>query len=135
MLTRRVCFRILLAAPIAVGARAQAPGRFAGTWKAEHQRKLYLVVKISAGTPLKISLTTAEISVDSSGKIFAIRGAVEHEEEVVEARIEDGRLSFTTRQESGYTIHYEIRIEDEENALLTLADEPAWVKPFRLKRS
>jgi len=126
--------RLAAALIVAATAHAQDVERFAGKWQAERNGEVYLVLTIAAGSPFQITLTTADIHVDETGEISEIRGKAEHEERVLESRIEDGRLLFRTEQSSGDIIRYELRVESDGTALLRLVNEPDWVKPFRLKR-
>jgi hypothetical protein len=129
-LRRLAAFLIVASAAYAEGAE-----RFVGKWQAEHKGHQYLVMTIAAGEPVKLSMTTAVIKIDGTGEIHEILGPVQHNEELVEAKLENGRLLFKTRQDSGDEIRYEMRIQEDGTALLRLADEPDWVKPFRLKRT
>jgi hypothetical protein len=126
--------RIAAALIVAATAHAQEVDRFVGKWQAERKGEVYLVLTVAAGSPLQMTLTTAEIHVDETGEI-SVRGKVEHEERVLESKVENGRLVFRTEQASGSVIGYELRVESDGTALLRLADAPDWVKPFRLKRS
>src|ERR1035441_1752217 len=131
---RRFVLLPLAAFLLAIGAYAQDAGKFTGTWKGEHAGKTYLVMTIAAGSPLKISFITANIHVDENGEI-SVEGPVEHEEQVLESKIDGDSLRFKTRQDDGDTIDYELRLEGEGAASLTIVGEPATVKPFRLRRS
>jgi hypothetical protein len=127
---RRLAACLIVAASVC----AQDAARFTGKWEAEHRGQKYLLLTIDAGAPLKMSLTTAVIKVDETGGISEIVGPVQHREEILESKIENGRLLFRTRQDDGDEIRYEMRVESDGTALLRLVDEPDWVKPFRLKR-
>jgi hypothetical protein len=59
---------------------------------------------------------------------------VEHEETVLESKIDAGVLRFKAQQDDGDVVDYELRLEGERSALLTLL-EPPNVKPFRLHPS
>jgi hypothetical protein len=135
MLILSKCRPLLLVTVVSmISVFGQDATRFLGTWKGEHAGKPYMLISIAAGTPLKISVTTASIHVDETGEISKVEGPVEHEETVLESKLVGGRLRFKTRQEDGSVIDYEMRLEGESTAFLTLLDEPPFVKPFRLQR-
>lgn len=135
MLIRRGCVLLLLSTLVLAGsAYTKEVGRFAGTWKGEHAGKMYLVMTITAGTPLKLFISTAVIRVNENGVISEVEGPVEHEETVLESRIDGGVLRFKAKQDDGDIVDYEMRLEANGSALLTLL-EPPNVKPFRLHRS
>jgi hypothetical protein len=127
--------RLAAALIVAAAAHAEEAERFVGKWQAERNGEVYLVLTVAAGAPLQMTLKTAGIHVDETGEISEVRGKAEHEERVLESKLENGRLVFRTEQESGDVIGYEMRIEADGTALLRLADAPDWVKPFGLKRS
>lgn len=79
-------------------------------------------------------LTTAEFHIGDSGVVNEVRGEVEHQERVVDSRIEDGRLIFRTEQAGGTMMRYEMLVESDGLALLELPDEPNSIKPFHLKK-
>ena len=134
MLSQKRCVLFVCAPLILAGSTcAQEAGRFAGTWRGEHAGKTYLVMTITAGTPLKLSIFTAVVRVDESGEISEVEGPVEHEETVLELKADGGLLRFKTRQDDGDVADYEMRLEGDGSALLTLL-EPPNVKPFRLRR-
>jgi hypothetical protein len=135
MLIERSRVPLLLATlALASSACAQEAGRFVGTWKAEYAGKTYVVMTIAAGTPLKLSISTAVVRVNENGEISEVEGPVEHEETVLESKIDAGVLRFKARQDDGDIVDYELRLEGDRSALLTLL-EPPNVKPFRLHRS
>src|ERR1043166_8471428 len=99
MPTRTDLLRAVAAAlVVAASAYAEDAARYTGTWRAEHNGALYLVLTVTAESPLKMTLKTAEIHIGDSGEIDEIRGAVEHEERVIDSKIEGGRLTFRTEQ-------------------------------------
>jgi hypothetical protein len=124
---------IAAALVVAASAYAQDVERFTGKWQGEHQGEVYLVVTIAAD--LKVTLATGHIHVGETGEIDEANGPAEHAEEVLEARLVEGRLMLRTRQESGEEMRYEMRVEADGTALLRLPDEPDWIKPFRLKKA
>jgi hypothetical protein len=69
---------------------------------------------------------------EHAGKTY-VEGPVVHEEMVVESRIDAGVLRFKAWQDDGDIVDYELRLEGDRSALLTLL-EPPNVKPFRLHR-
>jgi len=126
---------LMLATLILAGSTcAQEPGRFAGSWKAEQAGKTYLVMTITAGTQLKLSIFTAVVRVGEDGEISAVDGPAEHEETVLESKIDAGVLRIKARQDDGDVVDYEMRLDGDSSALLTLL-EPPNVKPFRLQRT
>lgn len=129
---RLLCALALLTA----AAAAEDAAGFAGTWKGERAGKTYLLMSVASGTPLKIAFTTAHIHVGETGEIDEIDGPAEHDEKVLESKIENGILHFKTGQPDGSVIEYRLSLEEgSKTALLRLADAPDFVKPFRLRRA
>jgi len=119
---------------LATAASAQDAGKFGATWKGVHEGKHYLTLTVASGAPLKIGFVTAHIHVGDSGEIDAVDGEVEHEEKVLDSKLEGGKLWFKTEQASGDVMEYELTL-DGNDGLLRLVGEPDFIKPFRLKRS
>ena len=128
--------RIVTILALAGVAYAQEAGGFAGKWKGEKDGRAYLLMSVAAGSPLKITFATSHINVGESGEIEEIDGPVEHEEKVLESKLENGVLYFKTEQDNGFLMEYRLTLEQGgEVALLRIADAPDFVKPFRLKRA
>lgn len=124
---------VLLAAS---AARAQQTAAFAGTWRGEHKGKTYLLMSISTGSPMKISVATAHIVVGETGEIEEIDGPVENDEKVLESKLNGSTLSIKTEQADGSVVEYRMTLEDGgKSALLRVADAPDFIKPFRLRRA
>jgi hypothetical protein len=134
LIQRRFVLLLLATLMLSGSACAQESGGFAGTWKAEQSDKTYLVITISPGPSLKLSISTAVVRVDKNGEISEVRGPVQHQETVLEPKIDVGVLRFKARQDDGDVVDYEMRLEGDSSALLTLLEHPD-VKPFRLRRS
>ena len=136
MTTQRTFVLLPLAALLLAGSTsAQNETSFAGSWKGEHAGKTYLVMTIGAGSPLKISISSAEVTIDEkSGEISKIEGPAEHEETVLESHFDGDRLRIKTRQDDGDVVDYEMRLQGKTAATLTILGVPANVKPFRLQR-
>jgi hypothetical protein len=119
---------------LAPAALAQDAGRFAGTWKGVHEGKHYLTLTVVSGAALKIGFVAAHIHVGDSGEIDEVDGEVEHEEKVLDSKIEGGKLWFKTEQGSGDVMEYELTL-DGNDGLLRVVGAPDFIKPFRLNRS
>jgi hypothetical protein len=131
---KRLVLLLLATLVFSISACAEAAGKFAGSWKAEHAGKTFLVLTIAAGPPLKLSISTAVIRANGDGEISEVEGPVEHEETVVEAKIDAGVLRIKAKQDDGDIVEYEMRLEGDSSALLTLL-KPANIKPFRLRKT
>jgi hypothetical protein len=136
MFNRQALILLPLASLFLAGRISAQDEGFFGSWKAEHDGRTYLVMTIAAGSPLKISIATAVITVDEkSGEISKVEGSVEHNETVLEAHVDSGRLRIKVRQDDADVVEYEMRLEGKTAAALTILGAPSNIKPFRLQRS
>jgi hypothetical protein len=124
---------LLLAALFTCCASAADPS-FTGTWKAEFRGTPYLMMTVAEGAPPRITMLTAHIHVNGDGEIDEVNGPLENENKVIEAKINNGRLRFKTRDEDGDEIEYEMQLT-AEGAELFMLTAPIEVKPWRLQRS
>jgi len=122
----------------ALGALAQ-PAKFAGTWEAATDGKVFLVLKIETGRKISGTLNAATITLNDDGdlvKAEPVEDKAEKEAPFFFAKAEGDKLEFDYQDQGDDAImHFELKLTSENAGELRIVDEHIpKMKPFRLRK-
>ena len=118
-----------------VGAWAQA-ARFAGTWEAAHEGKVFLVLKVEAGQKISGTLNAGSITLNDEGDLVKAEPVEDRAAPFFFAKADGDKLEFDYQDQGDDEImHFELRLTGEGAGELRIVDEHIPnIKPFRLRK-
>jgi hypothetical protein len=119
----------------ALGARAEA-AKFAGTWEAALEGKVFLVLKIQAGEKISGTLNAGSIKLSDEGELIEASPVEDREAPFFFAKAEGDKLEFDYQDQGDDEImHFELKLTGERAGELRIVDEHIpKMKPFRLRK-
>ena len=128
---------VLLLGAQATSNKASSEGQpFVGQWHSTFEGKEFMHLAVRDTDPLSGHLKTGEIAVDSSGKVIFVAQAGDTDDyDIVSARVLGRRMFFHTKEEDGETTKYELHLQADGSALLTVQAEGVKVQPFVMTRA
>ena len=127
-----VCFALVSAVSSQEDTAAQK--RFAGTWQAKFNDKVFLTVRLEPGARMSGIVSTGRITVDDDGELTEAEASPEGKEsDVMHARIDGERLTFET-DDDGELMKFEMRITSDGKAELRFVGQSMKINPIRLNR-
>ncbi|MCX6629146.1 MAG: hypothetical protein NTW28_16125 [Candidatus Solibacter sp.] len=120
---------------LSLGAPAQ-PARFAGTWEAATEGKVFLVLKIQTGQRISGTMNVGSISLSEEGELIEAGPVEDREAPFFFAKADGDKLEFDYQDQGDNEImHFELRLTGESAGELRIVDEHIpKMKPFRLKK-
>jgi hypothetical protein len=118
-----------------VGAWAQA-AKFAGTWEAAHEGKVFLVLKVEAGQKISGTLNAGSITLSDEGELVKAEPVEDREAPFFFAKAAGDKLEFDYQDQGDDEImHFELKLTGESAGELRIVDEHIpKMKPFRLRK-
>jgi len=118
-----------------VAAPAQ-PAKFAGTWEAAHEGKIFLVLKIQADKKISGTLNAGSIRLSDDGELLEAEPVEDREAPFFFAKAEGDKLEFDYQDQGDNEImHFELKLTGEGAGELRIVDEHIpKMKPFRLHK-
>jgi hypothetical protein len=129
------CVAACLVFLLGVGAPAQ-PAKFAGTWEAAHEGKIFLVLKIQAGQKISGTLNAGSIHLNDEGELIEASPVEDREAPFFFAKAEGDKLEFDYQDQGDDEImHFELKLTGDNAGELRIVDEHIpKMKPFRLHK-
>jgi hypothetical protein len=120
---------------LGVSARAE-PAKFAGTWEAAHDGKVFLVLKIHAGQKISGTLNAGSIRLSDEGELIEASAVEDKEAPFFFAKAEGDKLEFDYQDQGDDEImHFELKLTGDDAGELRIVDEHIpKMKPFRLRK-
>lgn len=122
---------LAVAASFAIGQQ-RAPARFAGVWNAEHRGKTFVILKLKNSEPPSGSIAAGNVRADDAGRVIEVEEEARNERPLGDIAEKDAVLSFSSRDNSGEIIRYEMRLIGEKEAELRILEAP--IQPFTLRK-
>jgi hypothetical protein len=118
-----------------LGAWAQA-AKFAGTWEAAHEGKVFLVLKVQAGQKISGTLNASSITLSDEGELIKAEPVEDRPAPFFFAKAEGDKLEFDYQDQGDDEImHFELKLTGEDVGELRIVDEHIpKMKPFRLRK-
>ena len=118
-----------------LGAWAQA-AKFAGTWEAAHEGKVFLVLKVEAGQRISGTLNAGSITLSDEGDLVKAEPVEDRPAPFFFAKAEGDKLEFDYQdQGDDEVMHFELKLTGEGAGELRIVDEHIpKMKPFRLRK-
>ena len=118
-----------------LSAWAQA-AKFAGTWEAAHEGKVFLVLKVEAGQKISGTLKAGSITLSEEGDLVKAEPVEDREAPFFFAKAEGDKLEFDYQDQGDDEImHFELKLTGEGAGELRIVDEHIpKMKPFRLRK-
>lgn len=118
-----------------LGAPAE-PAKFAGTWEAALEGKVFLVLKIQAGEKISGTLNAGSIRLSDEGELIEAGPVEDREAPFFFAKAEGDKLEFDYQDQGDDEImHFELKLTGESAGELRIVDEHIpKMKPFRLRK-
>jgi len=131
----RACVAAILLCLGSLGAPAQ-PAKFAGTWEAKTDGKVFLVLKIETGKKISGTLNAGSITLDDNGDLVEAEPVEDREAPFFFAKAEGDKLEFDYQDQGDDEImHFELKLTGEGAGELRIVDEHIpKMKPFRLRK-
>jgi hypothetical protein len=129
------CVAACLLFLVSLSAPAQ-PAKFAGTWEAAHEGKVFLVLKIQAGQKISGTLNAGSIKLNDDGDLIEASPVEDREAPFFFAKAEGDKLEFDYQDQGDDEImHFELKLTAEGAGELRIVDEHIpKMKPFRLRK-
>jgi hypothetical protein len=129
------CVASFLVFLMSLGAPAQ-PARFAGTWEAAKEGKVFLVLKIEAGQRISGTLNAGSITLSEEGELIEASPVEDREAPFFFAKAEGDKLEFDYQDQGDDEImHFELKLTGDGAGELRIVDEHIpKMKPFRLRK-
>jgi hypothetical protein len=110
--------------------------KFAGTWEAAHEGKVFLVLKIKAGEKISGTLNAGSIKLSDEGELIEASPVEDREAPFFFAKAEGDKLEFDYQDQGDDEImHFELKLTGEGAGELRIVDEHIpKMKPFRLRK-
>ena len=120
---------------VSVSAPAE-PAKFAGTWEAAHEGKVFLVLKIQAGRKISGTLNAGSIKLSDEGELIEASPVEDREAPFFFAKAEGDKLEFDYQDQGDDEImHFELKLTGDGAGELRIVDEHIpKMKPFRLRK-
>ena len=118
-----------------LGAWAQA-AKFAGTWEAAHEGKIFLVLKVEAGQKISGTLNAGSITLSEEGDLVKAEPVEDRPAPFFFAKADGDKLEFDYQDQGDDEImHFELKLTGEGAGELRIVDEHIpKMKPFRLRK-
>jgi hypothetical protein len=118
-----------------LGAPAET-AKFAGTWEAARDGKVFLVLKIQAGEKISGTLNAGSIKLSDEGELIEASPVEDREAPFFFAKAEGDKLEFDYQDQGDDEImHFELKLTGERAGELRIVDEHIpKMKPFRLRK-
>jgi hypothetical protein len=129
------CVASFLVFIMSLGAPAQ-PARFAGTWEAATEGKVFLVLKIQAGQRISGTMNVGSITLSEEGELIEAGPVEDREAPFFFAKAEGDKLEFDYQDQGDDEImHFELKLTGDGAGELRIVDEHIpKMKPFRLRK-
>jgi hypothetical protein len=129
------CVATFLVFLMSLGAPAQ-PARFAGTWEAANEGKVFLVLKIEAGQRVSGTMNVGSITLSEEGELIEASPVEDREAPFFFAKAEGDKLEFDYQDQGDDEImHFELKLTGDGAGELRIVDEHIpKMKPFRLRK-
>ncbi len=129
------CVAASLVFLLGVSAWAE-PAKFAGTWEAAHDGKVFLVLKIHAGQKISGTLNAGSIRLSDEGELIEASPVEDKEAPFFFAKAEGDKLEFDYQDQGDDEImHFELKLTGDDAGELRIVDEHIpKMKPFRLRK-
>ena len=129
------CVAASLVFLLGVSASAE-PAKFAGTWEAAHEGKVFLVLKIQAGQKISGTLNAGSIRLSDEGELIEASPVEDKEAPFFFAKAEGDKLEFDYQDQGDDEImHFELKLTGDDAGELRIVDEHIpKMKPFRLRK-
>jgi hypothetical protein len=110
--------------------------RFAGTWEAAHEGKVFLVLKIQAGGKISGTLNAGSIKLSDEGELLDAQPIEDKEAPFFFAQAEGNKLEFDYQDQGDDEIlHFELKLTAGDAGELRIIDEHLpKMTPFRLRK-
>jgi len=117
------------------GARAET-AKFAGTWEAAIEGKVFLVLKIQEGQKITGTINAGSIHLNDEGELIEATPVEDREAPFFFAKAEGDKLEFDYQDQGDDEImHFELKLTGEGAGELRIVDEHIpKMKPFRLRK-
>jgi hypothetical protein len=118
-----------------LGAPAET-AKFAGTWEAALEGKVFLVLKIQAGEKISGTLNAGSIKLSHEGELIEASPVEDREAPFFFAKAEGDKLEFDYQDQGDDEImHFELKLTGERAGELRIVDEHIpKMKPFHLRK-
>jgi hypothetical protein len=129
------CVAASLVFLVGVSAHAE-PAKFAGTWEAAQDGKVFLVLKIKAGQKISGTLNAGSIRLSEEGELIEASPVEDKEAPFFFAKAEGDKLEFDYQDQGDDEImHFELKLTGDDAGELRIVDEHIpKMKPFRLHK-
>jgi hypothetical protein len=118
-----------------VASLAAEETKFSGTWEASAGDKVFLVLKLQAGSKISGTLNAGSISMDDEGNLVEAGPVEDKESPIFFARAEGDKLEFDFQDEDNEVMHFELKLVAENRAELRIIDRHIpKMKAFPLKK-
>ena len=120
---------------VSLGAPAQ-PAKFAGTWEAALEGKVFLVLKIQAGQKISGTMNAGSIRLSDEGELIEASPVEDREAPFFFAKADGDKLEFDYQDQGDDEImHFELKLTGDGAGELRIVDEHIpKMKPFRLRK-
>src|ERR1700687_3852321 len=107
------CVAASLLLLLSLGAPAQ-PAKFAGTWEAAKEGKVFLVLKIQAGQRVSGTMNVGSITLSEEGELIEAGPVEDREAPFFFAKAEGDKLEFDYQDQGDDEImHFELKLTGE----------------------
>jgi hypothetical protein len=129
------CVAACLLFLVSLGAPAE-PAKFAGTWEAAHEGKVFLVLKIQVGQKISGTINASSIKLSDEGDLIEAEPVKDREAPFFFAKAEGDKLEFDYQDQGDDEImHFELKLTGDGAGELRIVDEHIPnIKPFRLRK-
>jgi hypothetical protein len=112
------------------------PAKFAGTWEAVRDGKVFLVLKIRTEPKISGTLNAGSIHLSDEGELLEASPVADQEAPFFFAKAEGDKLEFDYQdQGDNEVMHFELKLTADGAGELRIVDEHLPnIKPFRLKK-
>ena len=118
------------------GAAVAEPAKFAGTWEAVRDGKVFLVLKIRTEPKISGTLNAGSIHLSDEGELIEASPVEDREAPFFFAKAEGDKLEFDYQdQGDNEVMHFELKLTGDNAGELRIVDEHIpKMKPFRLTK-
>src|SRR4051794_13727133 len=91
-------------------ALTAAEPKFVGTWEAAADGKVFLVLKLQAGSKISGTLNAGSISLGENGELLETGPVEDREAPIFFARAEGDKVEFDFQDDDNAVMHFELKV-------------------------
>ncbi len=126
-------FVLLLRAQVQPKAPAAARP-FLGHWYSTFEGKNFMDIDLWDTDPLSGHVKTGDIEVNAAGKLIAVQEGESDDYTLMDLKLVEGKLTFRTRDDDGDVTSFEMKLNPDGKAVLSIQVEGVAIQPLVLVR-